>query len=206
MRSIAELANIHYVRQAEPKGLGHAVGAARDHIGDEPFAVLLGDVLMAETSHVLEDMVAASERTGASVIALKEFPPAEISAYGCVAIDAVSDPDELVRIRGLVEKPRAEDAPSNLAIMGRYVLTPAIFDCIERVAPGRGGEIQLTDAMSLLLEREALWGLRFTDGRYDTGNKLDWLRATVELALMREDLGPGFRKYLGELAKREGLT
>jgi UTP--glucose-1-phosphate uridylyltransferase len=206
MRSIAELANIHYVRQAEPKGLGHAVGAARDHIGDEPFAVLLGDDLMAETSHVLEDMVAASERTGASVIALKEFPPAEISAYGCVAIDAVSDPDELVRIRGLVEKPRAEDAPSNLAIMGRYVLTPAIFDCIERVAPGRGGEIQLTDAMSLLLEREALWGLRFTDGRYDTGNKLDWLRATVELALMREDLGPGFRKYLGELAKREGLT
>jgi UTP--glucose-1-phosphate uridylyltransferase len=206
MRSIAELANIHYVRQAEPKGLGHAVGAARDHIGDEPFAVLLGDDLMAETSNVLEDMVEASERTGASVIALKEFPRDEISAYGCVAIDAVSDPHELVRIRGLVEKPRAEDAPSNFAIMGRYVLTPAIFDCIERVAPGRGGEIQLTDAMSLLLEREALWGLRFTDGRYDTGNKLDWLRATVELALMREDLGPGFRKYLGELAKREGLT
>ena len=206
MRSIAELANIHYVRQGEPLGLGHAVGAARDHVGDEPFAVLLGDDLMAETSHVLEDMVAASERAGASVIALKEFPPAEISAYGCVAIDAVSDPHELVRIRGLVEKPRAEDAPSNLAIMGRYVLTPAIFDCIERVAPGRGGEIQLTDAMSLLLEREALWGLRFTDGRYDTGNKLDWLRATVELALMREDLGPGFRKYLAELAKREGLT
>ena len=90
--------------------------------------------------------------------------------------------------------------------MGRYVLTPAIFECIERVAPGRGGEIQLTDAMSLLLEREALWGLRFTDGRYDTGNKLDWLRATVELALTREDLGPGFRTFLGELAKREGLT
>ncbi len=141
-----------------------------------------------------------------SVIALKEFPREEISAYGCVAIDPVSDPAELVRIRGLVEKPRAEDAPSNLAIMGRYVLTPAIFECIERVAPGRGGEIQLTDAMSLLLEREALWGLRFTDGRYDTGNKLDWLRATVELALIREDLGPGFRKYLAELVKREGIA
>jgi len=206
MRAIAELANIHYVRQGEPKGLGHAVGVTRDHIGDEPFAVLLGDDLMAESSHVLTDMIEANERTGASVIALKEFPPAEISAYGCVATDPVGDPHELVRIRGLVEKPRAEEAPSNLAIMGRYVLTPAIFECIERVAPGRGGEIQLTDAMSLLLEREALWGLRFTDGRYDTGNKLDWLRATVELALTREDLGPGFRTFLGELAKREGLT
>jgi UTP--glucose-1-phosphate uridylyltransferase len=206
MRAIAELANIHYVRQGEPKGLGHAVGVTRDHVGDEPFAVLLGDDLMAETSHVLEDMIEANGRTGASVIALKEFPRQEISAYGCVAVDSVSDPHELVRIRSLVEKPRAEDAPSNLAIMGRYVLTPAIFECIERVAPGRGGEIQLTDAMSLLLESEALWGLRFTDGRYDTGNKLDWLRATVELALMREDLGPGFRKYLAELAKREGFA
>jgi UTP--glucose-1-phosphate uridylyltransferase len=206
MRDIADLAKIHYVRQGDPKGLGHAVGVAREHVGDEPFAVLLPDDLMAESSHVLEQMVAASERTGASVIALKQFPPEEISLYGCPLIDPVGDDDELVRIRGLVEKPRAEDAPSNLAIMGRYVLTPAIFDCIERVPPGRGGEIQLTDAMAMLLEREPLWGLRFTAGRYDTGNKLDWLRATVELALLREDLGPGFRKYLGEVAKREGLT
>ncbi len=160
---------------------------------------------MAETAHVLEDMIAASQRTGASVIALKEFPREEISAYGCVALDPAGGDDELVRITGLVEKPRADEAPSNLAIMGRYVLTPAIFDCIDRVQPGRGGEIQLTDAMSLLLEREPLWGLPFTDGRYDTGNKLDWLRATVELALQREDLGPGFRKYLAELSKREGF-
>jgi UTP--glucose-1-phosphate uridylyltransferase len=204
MRSIAELANIHYVRQGEPKGLGHAVGVARDHIGDEPFAVLLGDDLMAETSHVLEDMVAASERAGASVLHSGiPLPRSRRTAASrstlCLTRTISSDPWP-------VEKPRAEEAPSNLAIMGRYVLTPAIFDCIERVAPGRGGEIQLTDAMSLLLEREALWGLRFTDGRYDTGNKLDWLRATVELALMREDLGPGFRKYLAELAKREGLV
>ena len=206
MRAIAELAEIHYVRQAEPLGLGHAVGVARDHVGDEPFAVLLGDDLMDETSHVLEGMVAASERTGASVIALKEFPPEEISAYGCVAFDPAASDNELVRVTGLVEKPPAAEAPSNLAIMGRYVLTPAIFECIERVPPGRGGEIQLTDAMSLLIEREPLWGLPFTDGRYDTGNKLDWLRATVELALKREDLGPGFRKYLADLAKREGLT
>ena len=206
MRDIAALAKIHYVRQGDPKGLGHAVGVAREHVGDEPFAVLLPDDLMAESSHVLEQMVAASERTGASVIALKEFPPEEISLYGCPTIDPVSDDDELVRIRALVEKPRAQDAPSNLAIMGRYVLTPTIFDCIERVPPGRGGEIQLTDAMAMLLDREPLWGLRFTHGRYDTGNKLDWLRATVELALMREDLGPGFRKYLGDVAKREGLT
>ena len=206
MRAIAELADIHYVRQGEPRGLGHAVGVAREHVGDEPFAVLLGDDLMAESSHVLEDMVEASTRVGASVIALKEFPPDEISAYGCVALDPNGADDQLVRITGLVEKPPAAEAPSNLAIMGRYVLTPEIFDCIDRVPPGRGGEIQLTDAMSLLLESEPLFGLRFTDGRYDTGNKLDWLRATVELALTREDLGPGFRRYLVELCKREGLV
>ncbi len=206
MRAIAELAEIHYVRQGEPRGLGHAVGVARDHVGDEPFAVLLGDDLMAESSHVLSDMVAASDRVGGSVIALKEFPREEISAYGCVALDPDSSDEQLLRISGLVEKPRPEEAPSNFAIMGRYVLTPEIFECIDRVAPGRGGEIQLTDAMGLLLEREALWGLPFTDGRYDTGNKLDWLRATVELALQREDLGPGFRKYLVELCKREGLV
>jgi UTP--glucose-1-phosphate uridylyltransferase len=206
MRAIAELAEIHYVRQGEPRGLGHAVGVARDHVGDEPFAVLLGDDLMAESSHVLSDMVAASDRVGGSVIALKEFPREEISAYGCVALDPHSPDEQLLRINGLVEKPRPEEAPSNFAIMGRYVLAPEIFECIDRVAPGRGGEIQLTDAMGLLLETEALWGLPFTDGRYDTGNKLDWLRATVELALQREDLGPGFRKYLVELCKREGLA
>ncbi len=206
MRHIAELADIHYVRQAEPKGLGHAVGVARSHVGDEPFAVLLGDDLMAETSTVLADMVAASEKMNASVIALKPFPPEEISAYGCVAAETLEDGGPLVRVTGLVEKPPADEAPSNLAIMGRYVLTPEIFDCIDRVEPGRGGEIQLTDAMSLLLERESLYGFTFTDGRYDTGNKLDWLRATVELALLRDDLGPGFRKYLAELCRREGLV
>jgi UTP--glucose-1-phosphate uridylyltransferase len=206
MRHIAELADIHYVRQAEPKGLGHAVGVARSHVGDEPFAVLLGDDLMAETSTVLADMVAASEKMNASVIALKPFPPEEISAYGCVAAETLEDGGPLVRVTGLVEKPPAAEAPSNLAIMGRYVLTPEIFDCIDRVEPGRGGEIQLTDAMSLLLERESLYGFTFTDGRYDTGNKLDWLRATVELALVRDDLGPPFRKYLAELCRREGLV
>jgi len=206
MRHIAELADIHYVRQAEPKGLGHAVGVARSHVGDEPFAVLLGDDLMAETSTVLADMVTASEKMNASVIALKPFPPEEISAYGCVAAETLEDGGPLVRVTGLVEKPPADEAPSNLAIMGRYVLTPEIFDCIDRVEPGRGGEIQLTDAMSLLLEREPLYGFTFTDGRYDTGNKLDWLRATVELALARDDLGPGFRKYLAELSRREGLV
>jgi UTP--glucose-1-phosphate uridylyltransferase len=206
MRHIAELADIHYVRQAEPKGLGHAVGVARSHVGDEPFAVLLGDDLMAETSTVLADMVTASEKMNASVIALKPFPPEEISAYGCVAAETLEDGGPLVRVTGLVEKPPADEAPSNLAIMGRYVLTPEIFDCIDRVEPGRGGEIQLTDAMSLLLERESLYGFTFTDGRYDTGNKLDWLRATVELALARDDLGPGFRKYLAELCRREGLV
>ena len=132
------------------------------------------------------------------MIALKRVLPAQISSYGCVAVDGTTD-DGLVRIGGLVEKPAAEDAPSDLAIMGRYLFTPTIFDCIERTEPGRNGEIQLTDAMSLLLEKEPIVGVVFEHGRYDIGNKLDFLRATVELAAARPDLGPDFRAYLRDL-------
>lgn len=205
VRAIAEMADIHYVRQGEPKGLGHAVGVAREHVGDEPFVVLLGDDLMAESSTVLSDMVAAHQRTGGSVVALKEFPRSEISSYGCVAAEPTDGEADLVRIRGMVEKPKPEEAPSNLAIMGRYLLTPAIFDCIEKVQPGRGGEIQLTDAMAMLMESEPIFGLPFVAGRYDTGNKLDWLRATVEVALGHAELGPGFRTALAEICRREQI-
>jgi len=206
VRAISELADIHYVRQGEAKGLGHAVSMARQHVGDEPFAVLLGDDLMAEGSPLLRQMIDASERTGASVVALKAFGPAEISSYGVVDPDPEPGPDGLVRIRGLVEKPPADEAPSNLAIMGRYVLTPGIFDALDRITPGRGGELQLTDAIALLGRDEPVYGLTFTEGRYDTGNKLDWLRATVELACAREDLGPPFRAWLRDFVRTQGIA
>jgi UTP--glucose-1-phosphate uridylyltransferase len=195
MRAIAEMAHIHYVRQGEPRGLGHAVAVAREHVGDEPFAVMLGDDIMAGDSTVLSDMVALHERYGRS--------RNEISAYGCALPEAVED--SLVRILDVVEKPRPEDAPSNLAVMGRYVFTPEIFDCLDRTQPGAGGEIQLTDAIALLLEQQTVYGFVFEEGRYDIGDKLDYLRATVELAIEREDLGPRFRTFLADLVQRKKL-
>jgi UTP--glucose-1-phosphate uridylyltransferase len=203
MRAIADMAEIHYVRQGEPKGLGHAVMVAREHVGNQPFAVLLGDDIMHERAGVLDGMLAVHQRTGSSVVALKEVPPSEISHYGCAAAEAVED--NLVRIVDIVEKPSAEEAPSSLAVMGRYVLTPDIFDVLESLKPGKGGEIQLTDAIKGLLADDTVYGWTFKEGRFDVGNKLDYLRATVELALEREDLGPGFREFLVELVKREQL-
>ncbi len=203
MQAIAEMANIHYVRQGEPRGLGHAVAVARQHVGDEPFAVMLGDDIMTGQSTVLSDMVALHERYGRSVLALKEFPRNEISSYGCALPEAVED--TLVRILDVVEKPRPEDAPSNLAVMGRYIFTPEIFDCLEQVQPGAGGEIQLTDAIALLLQQQTIYGYVFEEGRYDIGDKLDYLRATVELAIDREDLGPRFRTFLADLVQRKKL-
>jgi len=203
MRAIAEMANIHYVRQGEPRGLGHAVAVAREHVGDEPFAVMLGDDIMTGDSTVLSDMVALHDRYGRSVLALKEFPRNEISAYGCALPEAVDD--SLVRILDVVEKPRPEDAPSNLAVMGRYVFTPEIFDCLDHTQPGAGGEIQLTDAIALLLKQQTIYGFVFEEGRYDIGDKLDYLRATVELAIDREDLGPRFRTFLADLVQRRKL-
>src|SRR5438105_8119672 len=187
MRRIADLADIHYVRQGEPKGLGHAVGVARKHVGDQPFAVMLGDDIMHAESPVLRQMLAAYERTGSSVIALKEVAPAEISAYGCAAVEPAEG--DVVRLVDVVEKPSPAEAPSNLAVMGRYVFTPEIFELLEKVEPGKGGEIQLTDAIRLLLQQSTVYGFPFVHGRYDVGNKLDYLRATVELELERDDLG-----------------
>lgn len=204
MRSIAEMANIHYVRQGEPLGLGHAVSVAREHVGGQPFAVLLGDDIMHEKAGILAGMLAAHERTGASVLALKKVSREEISFYGCVATEAVDE--SLVRVLDLVEKPSPEEAPSDLGVMGRYVLTPAIFEALDRTEPGRGGEIQLTDAIKLLLGAEDVYGYTFQHGRYDVGNKLDYLRATVEFALEREDLGPPFRRFLEQMFGRQAET
>ncbi|MGE3619963.1 MAG: UTP--glucose-1-phosphate uridylyltransferase GalU [Acidimicrobiia bacterium] len=207
---LSELADIHFIRQGEALGLGHAVSLARKHVGDQPFAVLLGDDIMDESSTVLEGMIALNEATGASVQALKRFPPSEISAYGCAEVEPAPeisrDDVEVVRLRGVVEKPAPEDAPSDLGMMGRYVLTPRIFDKLDEVAPGKGGEIQLTDAIDLLLAEEPVYGYPFVEGRYDIGNKLDYLRATVQLALGRDDLGPAFRSWLAGYVRAQGIV
>ncbi|HEX3621931.1 MAG TPA: UTP--glucose-1-phosphate uridylyltransferase GalU [Acidimicrobiales bacterium] len=203
IQAIAEMADIHYVRQGEPRGLGHAISVARQHVGDEPFAVMLGDDIMAEGSPVLAEMVDVHQRYGRSVVALKEFPRSEMSSYGCALPEPVDD--TLVRIVDVVEKPKPEDAPSNLAVMGRYVFTPEIFECLDRIHPGAGGEMQLTDAIALLLQQQTIYGYVFEEGRYDIGDKLDYLRATVELAIDREDLGPRFRTFLADLVQRKKL-
>src|SRR5690606_12683098 len=157
----------HYVRQGEALGLGHAVNVARKHVGDEPFVVLLGDDIMDERSTVLEEMIAVHDDKGASVVVCKEFPPDQIGLYGCVAYEPAGD--RLLCLTGLVEKPPPGEAPSSYAVLGRYIFTPGIFDALDQVKPGRGGEIQLTDAISLLLETEDVYGYTFVDGRYDVG-------------------------------------
>jgi len=199
VRRLADLADIHYVRQGEPLGLGHAVSVARKHVGDDPFVVMLGDDIMDDECTVLSDMMKTHEETGASIIALSEFPLEEISSYGCVDPEFITE--QLVRIRRIVEKPAPADAPSNLAVMGRYIFTPGIFDALSETRPGVGGEIQLTDAIELLLHSETVHGWVFTEGRFDVGRKIDYLRATVELALVRGDLGDEFREYLIDLVQ-----
>ncbi len=199
----SDLADIHYVRQRDPLGLGHAVSVARHHVGHEPFAVLLPDDIMVDDGALLRAMLDAHGRYGRSCIALQEVSPEEISSYGCVDPDpAAAQPDGLIAIRRVIEKPPREEAPSNLAIIGRYVFTPEIFDMLDRIEPGRGGELQLTDAIALLLEEQSVFGNVCTEGRFDVGQKLDFLRANVEMALDRPDLGPAFGAWLRELAAR----
>lgn len=201
---LAELADIHFVRQGEPLGLGHAVSVARKHVGNEPFVVMLGDDIMDRESTVLTDMIKNFDEHQSSVVALMEVEPEMISSYGCAG---VKDRDgSYCQITEVVEKPDTATAPSNLAVMGRYLLTPAIFEILDEQEPGFGGEIQLTDAISTLLRQEEIYGHIFSDGRFDIGNKMDYLRATVELALRREDLGQEFRDFLTDVVRREGLV
>ena len=191
----SDLADVHYVRQGDAKGLGHAVLAAAQHVGYEPFAVLLGDDLIDERDHLLEQMVAVQAEKGGSVIALMEVPHESIHLYGCAAVEGSGD---VVRITGLVEKPPADEAPSDLAIIGRYVLSPTVFDVLRRIPPGRGGEYQLTDALQELIAMEPVHGVVFRGRRYDTGDRLDYLKAVVQLAAEREDLGPPLLEWLRE--------
>jgi UTP--glucose-1-phosphate uridylyltransferase len=204
MRATTEVGHIHYIRQGEAKGLGHAISVASDHVGAHPFAVLLGDDIMVDEAQLLGRMLDVHEREGASVLALMEVPRDRISAYGCVDAEEVGD--GLLRVRGIVEKPDPADAPSNLAVIGRYVLTPEIFPAIDRTPPGVNGEIQITDAIGLLLESQPVFGVSFSEGRYDIGQKLDFLRANVELALDRPDLGPEFGPILADIVARRGLA
>jgi len=198
-----DLADIHFLRQGEPKGLGHAVLRARRHVGDSPFAVLLGDDLIDERDPLLMKMIAEHEHHGATVIALMEVDPSQIHMYGAAAVEP-TDTEDVVRVTGLVEKPAAEDAPSNLAIIGRYVLTPDVFDILERTEPGKGGEIQLTDALQELAvgggDGGGVYGVIFRGRRYDTGDRLDYIKAIVQLAADRDDLGPELRPWLKEFA------
>lgn len=199
VQQASELGDIHYLRQGDPKGLGHAVLRARLHVGNEPFAVLLGDDLIDERDELLEIMIDVQAKTGGSVVALIEVDPAQISAYGCADITAVEGED-FVRISKLVEKPAADEAPSNLAVIGRYVLHPAVFDVLETTGPGRGGEIQLTDALQTLADADGegsgVYGVVFRGRRYDTGDKLSYIKAVITLASERSDLGPALREWL----------
>lgn len=200
----SDLGEIHYLRQQDPKGLGHAVLRAKTHVGDDPFAVLLGDDLIDESEDLLERMIDVQQVTGGSVVALMEVPKDQISAYGCADITAV-DGEEYVQVNGLVEKPSPEEAPSNLAIIGRYVLHPEIFEILENTAPGRGGEIQLTDAMQTISDKadqaHGMYGVVFKGRRFDTGDKLSYLKANIVLACERSDLGPDLREWVKEFAK-----
>lgn len=203
VQASSDLADIHYVRQRDPLGLGHAVSVAREHVGDEPFAVLLADDIMVDDAALLRSMLDVHDRYGRSVLALLEVAEHEISSYGCV--DPRSRDGDLIEVQGIVEKPPIAEAPSNLAVFGRYVFTPDIFDALERITPGRGGELQLTDAIALLLSEQTVYGRTFAGGRHDIGQKLGFLRANLELALERDDLGPQVRELLAEIVREHGI-
>jgi UTP--glucose-1-phosphate uridylyltransferase len=201
VRESSELATMHYVRQGAPKGLGHAVLQAAQHVGHEPFAVLLGDDLIDPRDPLLTRMIDIRNTYGGSVVALMEVAEEEVSLYGCAAVEATTD-DDVVMITDLVEKPPAGTAPSRWIIIGRYVCDPEVFDVLRDTPPGRGGEIQLTDALKVFAAKGELRGVLFKGRRFDTGNKQDYLRTMVMFAAERPDLAPEFipwlRKFLAE--------
>ena len=202
VRAVSDMINVCYTRQKEALGLGHAVLRARELVGDEPFAVILSDDVIDAEVPALRQLLDVYEFYGAPVLALMEVPKDSISAYGVVDAEPVSHHgggDRLYRIRNLVEKPKPQDAPSNLAIIGRYVLTPEVFHSLETIEPGSGGELQLTDGLKHALRSRPIYGYRFEGTRYDAGDKLGFLKATVEFALKRYDLGEPFRTYLKSL-------
>ena len=194
IRDIAEMVNIFYVRQKQALGLGHAILCAREFIGNEPFAVLLGDDIIDSEKPCLAQLLEVHRKYRGAVLALEEVPMENISSYGCVKANQISE--KVFEVVDMVEKPKREEAPSNLAIIGRYVLTPEIFPILARQKPGKGGEIQLTDAIRKLLKDGAIYGCQFEGIRHDCGDKLGFLKATVDMALKREEFNPEFRTFL----------
>jgi len=203
VREISEMAVVHYIRQRDPLGLGAAVAVAEPHVGGDPFAVLLGDDIVSASDALLPRMIDIYERYGRSVIAVQEVAREDISLYGAVKPEFVED--DLARVLDIVEKPTKEEAPSHLAVIGRYVFTPEIFDALRQTPPDAGGDVQLTDAIALLARQQAVYAFVFDGVRYDIGKKLDYLRATDELAIDREDLGPAFRAFLADFVQRKKL-
>jgi len=194
VRDIAEMVSIFYVRQKQALGLGHAILCAREFVGSDPFAVLLGDDIIDAEKPCLSQLISVFNTYRGSVLALEQVPMENISAYGCVRANALAD--RIYEVTDLVEKPKEEDAPSDLAIIGRYVLTPEIFPILEKQEPGKGGEIQLTDAILKLSKQQKVYGCQFEGTRHDCGDKLGFLKATIDMALKRDDLGRDLEKYL----------
>jgi len=199
IEDISNMVDIHYIRQKEPKGLGHAIYCAKAFVGNEPFAVMLGDDVIDAGKPALKQMIDVYDKYNCSIIGVQEVPEDDVSKYGI--IDSSFIEDRIFKINDLVEKPKKKDAPSRMAILGRYIITPAIFDILKHTKPGAGGEIQLTDALKELLRQEVIYAYNFEGKRYDVGDKLGYLMATVEYALKRDDLKEDFAKYLMDLMK-----
>lgn len=200
----SDIAEVHFLRQGQPLGLGHAVGRSRMHVGDESFAVLLGDDLIDARDPLLERMIEVHDSRSVTVVALMEVPPEAIHLYGCAAVEATEEPD-VVRITALIEKPSVAEAPSNLAVIGRYVLRPEIYDIIDRLEPGRGGEYQLTDALNVLAAGRGeapVYGVVFSGRRYDTGDRADWIKANLLLGVDHEELGDELSEWVIGFAER----
>ena len=202
VEDISNMADIYYIRQKEPKGLGHAISCAKTFVGNEPFAILLGDdVVYNDEKPCLKQLIDCYNEYNTSVLGVQTIPEDKVNKYGIV--DGILIEDRVCKVKGLVEKPSIEEAPSNVAILGRYIVTPKIFEILERTKPGKGGEIQLTDALLELINEEAMYAYNFEGRRYDVGDKQGFLEATVEYALRREDLRDGFMEYLKALAEKE---
>ena len=200
VRDIADMVDIHYIRQKEPKGLGHAIHCAKCFIGNEPFAVLLGDdIVYNENKPCLKQLIEAYDEYKTSILGVQEVAAEDVSKYGIV--DGIHIEDRIYKVKGLVEKPSKEEAPSNVAILGRYVINPSIFEILENTKPGKGGEIQLTDALKELSQVEAIYAYNFEGRRYDVGDKQGFIEATIEYALRREDLRTELMDYLIKITK-----
>lgn len=196
VRDISDMVDIHYIRQKEPRGLGHAINCAKAFVGDEPFAVLLGDDVVYSEKPCLKQLMDCYDEYKTSVLGVQAVPEKDVNKYGIV--DGIHIEDKVYKVKDLVEKPKVEEAPTNIAILGRYIITPAIFEILDRTAPGKGGEIQLTDALKTLIDQEAMYAYIFDGRRYDVGSKQGFLEATIEYALRKPEIKDEFMEYLTE--------